>query len=87
MKKLFVILLGMTLIAGAGFAETISDADQKWLAATEKKVEAGQTEVSTPSAARVVLLKKWASDKGLTTQVQNTGQTFRVTLSRQVAVK
>jgi hypothetical protein len=55
MKKLSILLLGMTLLSGAAFAEAASEADQKWLAVVEKMVEQGKSTVSTASEQRLAL--------------------------------
>lgn len=87
MKKYLAIVFGLSLVASASFAANLSDADQKWLAAIDKKIQQGQTEISTPSEARLTLLKTWAAGKGFSTQVQKSGQNYRVTLVKEVAAK
>lgn len=74
-------------ITSVAFAGQPSEADQKWLQVVEKKINAGQTQVSTPAPERVTLLKEWASSNGYTTQVTQTSTSYRVDLSKSIAQK
>lgn len=87
MKKLFIALLGLALVAGAAFAGTPTEADQKWLAAVEKMVEQGKNEISTSSVERVELAKNWAAGKGFRTEVKQSGQAYQITFSKAPASK
>lgn len=85
MKKLSVLLLGITLLSSVAFAENVSDADAKWLTVVEKMVVDGKKEVSTPSDARVALLKNWAVKKGYTAEVAKSDKGFTVTFAKGIA--
>lgn len=87
MKKVLALSYACLLITTAAVAGQSSEADQKWLQVVEKKVSAGQTQVSTPAKARVELLKEWASSNGYTTQVTQTTTSYRVDLSKSIAQK
>ena len=85
MKKLSVLLLGMVLLSGAAFAETVSDADKKWLTVVEKMVGEGKSTVSTTTDERVKLAKNWATKKGYSTEVAKTEKGFKLTFSKALA--
>ena len=85
MKKLSVLLLGMTLLSGIAFAENVSEADAKWLNVVEKMVNDGKKEVSTASDARVTLVKNWAVKKGYAAEVTKTEQGYKVAFSKGIA--
>lgn len=87
MKKLLALTSVCVLMTGLAFAAEKSDADQKWLQAVEKKITSGDTKVSTPTEARVTLLKEWAGNNGYTAQVTKKEQSFQVELSKSVAQK
>ena len=56
----------------------ISQADQKWCEAVEKKIANGPVEISTPSATRVELLKTKVAEKGRKCEVTKTSTGYRV---------
>jgi hypothetical protein len=86
MKKL-VLLFAITVLSLACVAQP-TEADEKWLAAVQKMVTSGKTEVTTPSQDRVDLLKTWAGKNGYTIEVtKTTGGGFKLGVTRQVAGK
>lgn len=87
MKKLLALTAACLLTAGIAPAAEPSESDQKWLQVVEKKIAAGQSEVSTPVPERVDLLKQWAAHNGYTAQVTQAGANFRIELSKSVAQK
>lgn len=87
MKKLTAFTSALLLTAMLSFANTPSEADQKWLQAVEKKITEGQAQVSTPSETRVSLLKEWASTKGYSVNVTKTESSFQLEVNRAYAQK
>lgn len=87
MKKLLALTSVCVLMTSLAIAAEKSDADQKWLQAVEKKITSGDTKISTPTEARVTLLKEWAGSNGYTAQVTKKEQSFQVELSKSVAQK
>ncbi len=87
MKKLLALTSACMLITSLAFAGQTSEADQKWLQVVEKKITAGQTQVSTPAQGRVTLLKEWAASNGYSAQVTKTSTSFRIELSKSLAQK
>lgn len=85
MKKLSVLLLGMSLLTSVALAENVSEADQKWLSVVEKMVSEGKTTVSTTTDDRVTLAKNWAMKKGYLAEVAKTDKGFKVTFSKVFA--
>ena len=73
------------LMVGFSVLAAPVEADQKWLEAVQKMVEKGKNNVSTPSQARVDLVKKWAAAKGLTVAVSKTEAGFQLELSKNLA--
>ena len=87
MKKLIVLLTGCLLTVNLALAGQPTEADQKWLAAVEKKVTAGETEVSTPSDERVELAKDWAASNGFTVKVTRATRSYHLEFSKHLAQK
>lgn len=87
MKKILALTSACLLIVNAALAGQSSEADQKWLQVVEKKVSAGQTQISTPAQERVALLKQWAASNGYSAQVTQTATSYRVELSKSLAQK
>lgn len=87
MKKLLALTSACMLIASIAIAGSPSEADQKWLQVVEKKINAGQTQISTPAPERVELLKQWAASNGYSAQVTQTSTSFRVEISKSLAQK
>lgn len=86
MKKLTAFASALLLTTGIIFAGNPSEADQKWLEVAQKKAAEGQR-VSTPSEARVTLLKEWAATKGYSVEVTKTEKSFQLEVSRAFAQK
>ncbi len=85
MKKIALVMLGcLVLNVSSALAEPTA-ADQKWLGAVQKMVDAGKNKVSTPSQDRVELLKKWAGPKGITVTVSKTEAGYQLELSKNLA--
>lgn len=87
MKILRPLFLGCLLVTSYSFAETTNEADKKWLEVVGSKVAAGQTQVSTPSEARVTLLKEWAAKNGYSLEVTKSEAGYRIELSKSLAKK
>lgn len=85
MKKLMALTSAFLLMAGITLAGQPSEADQKWLQVVEKKIAAGQTQVSTPAQQRVSLLQEWATKNGYSVQVTKTETSYRLELSKSLA--
>lgn len=78
MKTLQVLFLVLSLTARALAGEALSDADQKWTAAVEKIITAGNTTISTPSEKRVELAKQLAQKAGRKVEVSKTENSYRI---------
>ena len=78
-------MMGCMLLVGASVMAAPDAADQKWFEAVQKMVVKGQVKVSTPKQERVVLLKKWATEKGFTVQVTKSDSGFVLELSKSIA--
>lgn len=78
MKTLPVLLLVLSLTAPAIAGEALNDADQKWTAAVEKIIAAGNTTISTPSEKRVELAKQLAQKAGRKVEVSKTENSYRI---------
>lgn len=87
MKKLVALTSICLLMSSMAFAGQPTEADQKWLEVVEKKISSGETQISTPTQARVTLLKEWAATKGFATKVTQSDKNFRIELSKSVAQK
>ena len=87
MKKLITIVLGCLITVSVSLANQPSEADQKWLGAVEKKIASGELLVSTPSEARVNLLKEWAVKSGYSVEVTKADSNYRVQVSKGLAKK
>ncbi|MEK7780394.1 MAG: hypothetical protein AAB370_02700 [Verrucomicrobiota bacterium] len=87
MKKLLALTSVCMLITSIALAGQPNEADQKWLQVVEKKINAGQTQISTPAQERVELLKQWAASNGYSAQVTQTSTSYRVELSKSIAQK
>ena len=87
MKKIIAPALCALLFTASALAAEPTAADQKWLQAVEQKITAGDTQVSTPSAARVDLLKKWAEKNGYAVAVVKNDTGFRLDVSKDIARK
>jgi hypothetical protein len=87
MKKLITIVLGCLITVSVSLANQASEADQKWLGAVEKKIAAGERQVSTPSEARVSLLKEWAVKSGYSVEVTKAEANYHVEVSKGLAQK
>jgi hypothetical protein len=86
MKKFASIAVGLVLAGNLLASGTISEADQKWLAAAQKLVTAGRT-ISTPSQTRLALVKDWAHKEGFTVAVTKTDSSYQVQATRSLASK
>jgi rRNA maturation endonuclease Nob1 len=78
MKKLHPLLLGLALVTPAIAGETLNDADQKWSAAIEKIIAAGNTTISTPSEKRVQIAKEVAEKAGRKIEVSKSENSYRI---------
>jgi len=87
MKKLMALTYACMLITSVALASQPSEADQKWLQVVEKKITAGQTQVSTPTQERVTLVKDWAAKNGYTVQVTKNENSYRLELAKSIAQK
>lgn len=87
MKKLIAFTVAFTLMTGLTHAGQPSSADQKWLAAVQKKVAAGDTRISTPIKSRVTLLKEWADKNGCTVAVAVSQGNHRIEVTKSTARK
>lgn len=87
MKKLIALTTTLLLTASIASAESPTEGDQKWLQVVEKKITESQPRISTPSEARLALLKDWASTKGYTLNVTKSESNYRVEVTRSFAQK
>lgn len=87
MKKVLALTSVCLFAVNVICAAPASESDQKWLQVVEKKVSAGQNQISTPAPERVSLLKEWASSNGYTARVSKTEGSFRVELTKTYAQK
>jgi hypothetical protein len=87
MKKLVVLACGWMLTLNLLSADqpVVSDADQKWLAAVEKMVASGSTQVSTPVEARTQLVQDWAKKNGYSVKITKAESTYQVEFSKVLA--
>jgi outer membrane biogenesis lipoprotein LolB len=91
MKKKLITAASLALIACAviaaepNVADQKTAADQKWLTVVQKIAEKGQTKISTPSEARVTLLKNWAAMNGYSVEVTKTEAGFKLDVTRNIA--
>ena len=84
MKTLTAFFLSAVLFASLAVAGP-SEADQRWLNAVEQKVNAGDRTVTTPSQARVDLLKSWAEKNRYSVTVTKTESGFRLDVNKNLA--
>jgi len=87
MKKLLALTSACLLFTSVAMANQPTQADQKWLEVVEKKITAGETQVSTPASTRVELLKDWAGRNGYSIQVTTSENNYRLALSKSLAQK
>ena len=80
MKRMIVTLFGTMLVTSSLLALEASPADVKWCEAVEKKIASGPAEISTPSEARVQLLKAKVAEKGRQCEVTKTSNGYRVSV-------
>lgn len=85
MKKVIVAAVSLLLFAGYVALAEPSAADQKWLEAVQKMVDKGQTQISTPSADRVKLVKDWAAKSGFTVAVTQNESSYKLEITKHVA--
>ena len=85
MKKIALVMAGCLLLAGISALANPSEADQKWLGVVQKMVEKGKNKISTPSQARVDLVKKWAAAHSLNVAVSKTEAGYQLELSKNLA--
>jgi hypothetical protein len=91
MKKKLITAASLALIACAviaaepNLADQKTAADQKWLTVVQKIAEKGETKISTPSEARVTLLKNWAAMNGYSVEVTKTEAGFKLDVTRNIA--
>ncbi len=84
MKKSIALLLGLSFVVCLTAVAEPSAADQKWMAVAQKKIAKGETKISTPSQARVTLLKEWAAKKGWRIEVTKTESGYRLERSQSI---
>ncbi len=92
MKKLVLLTLGGLLsvnlaVLAEPAPQKANPADQKWLEVVEKLVTKGENKVSTPSEARVNLLKAWGKQNGYSVKVTKTDAGFRLEVTKLLAQK
>ena len=78
MNTLQLLLLGIVLTTPAFAGEALNEADQKWTAAVEKIIAAGNTTISTPSEKRVELAKQLAQKAGRKVEVSKSESSYRI---------
>lgn len=81
MKTLQSFILGLLLASSAFAGDTTNDADQKWSAAVEKKIAAGNTTISTPSEKRAEIAKQLAEKAGRKAEVSKVETGYRIKVS------
>ena len=79
MKLTKIILLTVGLGASGVIASELSnEADQKWTAAVEKKIQSAPTTISTPSETRAQAAKQLAQKLGRKAEIQRTESGYRI---------
>ena len=78
MKTACVLLLGFALVTPAFAGEALNESDQKWSAAVEKIISAGNTTISTPSEKRVEIAKQLAEKAGRKVEVSKAEAGYRI---------
>jgi hypothetical protein len=81
--KIAVLALSVVLLSSFAAPAEPQEADKKWLGAVQTMVAEGKTKVSTPSEARMTLLKEWGVKKGYAVQVTKNEAGFTVELKRR----
>ena len=80
MKTLHSLILALAF-TGTAFAGTSLDAaDQKWSAAVEKMIAAGNTTISTPLEKRAEIARQLAGKAGRKAEVSKVDGAFRITV-------
>ncbi len=88
MKKWFkVLMVSCLMTSGVAFGEETKAANQKWLEVVKSMVSEGQSVVSTPSEARLNLVKDWSKQNGFTASVTKEQAGYRIEITKGFAQK
>jgi hypothetical protein len=81
MKTKITLLSVCLCLVGFAAVAAPSESDQKWLNTVQNMVSQGKTKVSTPSEARVALMKEWGAKHGYSAKVTKNDQSFVIELT------